>query len=189
MFDLTRRSDHVEYDDVDEFLAHFGVKGMRWGVRKNNLPGVSASTNREAKKDAGEFARAKMFYGEGAGTRRKLIKATVESKAKKDPKYKEAFDHHLNSQDLGKHASKARGERKRKDVVGTTGKTARGVYRSLSGGFGSVSMASAAVAGAYLLAKQNGYDQVVANAAKTTYRSVVNNVRARQMAEEFLRGR
>lgn len=179
----------MEEDEVDEFLAHFGVKGMRWGQRKNELPGVSGSTNREAKKDANEFARAKLFYGEGAGTRRKLIKATVESKAKRDPKYKEAFDHHLNNQDLGKHASKARGERKRKDVVSKTGKTARGVYRSLNGGFGTVSMASAAVAGAYLVAKQNGYDQVVANAAKTTYRSVVNNVQARKLAEEFLRGR
>lgn len=176
-------------DEVDDFLAHFGVKGMRWGVRKDDHPGASRSTNREAKKDAGEFARAKMFYGEGAGTRRKLIKATVESKAKKDPTYKEAFDHHLNNQDLGKHASKARGERKRKDVVSKTGKTARGVHRSLTGGFGSVSMASAAVAGGYLVAKQRGYDKVVIGAAKTTYRTVRNNVQARRLAEEFLRGR
>lgn len=176
-------------DEVDEFLAHFGVKGMRWGVRKDAAPGVRASTNRDAKKDANEFARAKMFYGEGAGTRRKLIKATVESKSKRDPDYKKAFDHHLNNQDLGKRASQARGERKRKDAVSKTGKTARGVYRSLNGGFGTVSMASAAVAGAYLVAKQNGYDQVVANAAKTTYRTVVNNVQARKLAEEFLRGR
>lgn len=177
----------MDEGDVDEFLAHFGVKGMRWGHRKDSAPGVSSSTNREAKKDANEFARAKMFYGEGAGTRRKLIKATVESKAKKDPNYKTAFDHHLNNQDLGKRASQARGERKRKDVVSKTGKTARGVYRSLNGGFGAVSMASAGVAGAYLIAKQNGYDQVVANAAKTAYRSAVNNVQARRLAEEFLR--
>lgn len=176
-------------DDVDEFLAHFGVKGMRWGVRKDDHPGASRRTNREAKKDASEYARAKMFYGDGAGTRRKLIKATVESKAKKDPSYKEAFDHHLNNQDLGKHASKARGERKRKDVVSKTGKTARGVYRSLSGGFGTVSMASAVVASGYLIAKQKGYDQVVINAAKTSYRTVRNNVQARKIAEEFLRGR
>lgn len=99
------------------------------------------------------------------------------------------FDHHFNNQDLGKRASQARSERKRKDVVSKTGKTARGAYRSLTGGFGSVSMASAAVAGAYLVAKQKGYDQVIANAAKTTYRTVANNVQARRLAEEFLRGR
>lgn len=174
-------------DDVDEFLAHFGVKGMRWGVRKDAAPGVRSSTNREAKKDANEFARAKMFYGEGAGTRRKLIKATVESKAKKDPDYKKAFDHHVNNQDLGKRASQARGERRRKDVVSKTGKTARGAYRSLTGGFGSVSMASAAVAGAYLVAKNRGYDQVLANAARRTYNSVRNNRSSYYRGAQFLR--
>lgn len=178
-----------EYDDVEEWLAHFGVKGMRWGVRRDQNTGTSRSTSREAKRDANEFAKAKMFYGEGAGTRRKLIKATVESKAKKDPEYQKAFDYHLNNQDLGKRASQARGERRRKDVVSKTGKTARGAYRSLTGGFGSVSMASAAVAGGYLIAKQRGYDRVVLNAAKTTYRSVVNNVQARKLAEEFLKSR
>ena len=34
---------------VDEFLAHYGVKGMKWGVR------------RAARKDANEFAAAKMY--------------------------------------------------------------------------------------------------------------------------------
>lgn len=174
-------------DEVDEFLAHFGVKGMRWGVRKDAAPGVRASTNRDAKKDANEFARAKMFYGEGAGTRRKLIKATVESKAKKDPDYKKAFDHHINNQDLGQRASQARSERRRKDVVSKTGKTARGAYRSLTGGFGSVSMASAAVAGAYLVAKNRGYDQVLINAAKTTYSSIRNNSRSYYQSTQFLR--
>ena len=43
-------------------LYHFGVLGMKWGHHK---------TIRNAKKDTHEFARAKMFYGEGAGTRRK----------------------------------------------------------------------------------------------------------------------
>ena len=49
--------------DADDVLIHFGVKGMRWGVRKDRqgLEGVSGSTSREAKKDAREFARAKMF--------------------------------------------------------------------------------------------------------------------------------
>lgn len=36
-------------------LYHHGVKGMKWGVRKQR---------RQAKKDAKEYARAKMFYGE-----------------------------------------------------------------------------------------------------------------------------
>lgn len=174
-------------EELEEWLAHFGVKGMKWGHRKDNATGTSKSTSREAKKDAQEFARAKLFYGEGAGTRRKLIKATVESKAKKDSDYKKAFDHHLNNQDLGQHASKARGERRRKDVVSKTGKTARGAYRSLTGGFGSVSMASAAVAGAYVIARQRGYDKVVLNSAKTAFSSIKRNRTSYYKGAQFLK--
>lgn len=163
-------------EDLDDFLAHYGVKGMKWGQRKSasdRPEGVSAKTNRDAKKDAREFARAKMFYGEGAGTRRKLIKATVEQKSKRDPSYKKAFDFHSDAQDMGKHASKAKSERTRKDVTQKTAKTARGVHRQLTGGFGNVSMVSAALAGGYVVAKQTGADKVVINAAKTSF----NNAR------------
>lgn len=176
----------VLYNTREEALAHYGVKGMQWGVRKNNYEGASRSTNREASKDAAEFARAKMFYGEGAGTRRKLIKAKVEAKAKKDPSYKKAFDHHLDQQDLGSHASKARSERRRKDVTSTTVKTTKGVYRSLTGGFGSVSMASAVLASGYMLAKQSGLDQVLKNTAQTKLRDM-NDSNRRRKAEAFLR--
>ena len=47
------------------YLAHFGVKGMKWGVHRSEAAslGVSRKTNREAKRDAKEYTRAKMFYG------------------------------------------------------------------------------------------------------------------------------
>lgn len=158
--------------DVDDFLAHYGVKGMRWGQRKASIPGVSARTSREAKKDATEFAKAKMFYGEGAGTRRKLIKAKVESKANKDPSYKKAFDAHLANQDLGKRASQARGERARKDTVKATAKTARGI-KNLALGTGAPVALSAVVAyGAY---KNPVVRSVVSKTAKTAYSAVKNS--------------
>lgn len=165
-------------DIVDDFLAHYGVKGMRWGKR-NSIPGVSPRTSREASKDANEFAKAKMFYGEGAGTRRKLIKAKVEAKAAKDPSYKKAFDQHLADQDLGKRASQARGERKRKDVVKGTAKTARGV-KNLALGTGAPVALSAVVA--YGAWKNPAVRSVVTKAGKTAYSTikdsaVVNTVR------------
>lgn len=190
---------HSEEDHLtqlgESFLAHYGVKGMKWGVRsdnslggsrKNDHPDVSRKTNKEAATDAQEFARAKMFYGQGAGTRRKLIKAKVEAKSAKDPNYKKAFDHHLAQQDLGRHAEKARTERKRKDATETTVKTSRGVYRSLTNGFGSVPMASAVIAAAIVAAKRNGADKIIADAFKQTV-SDTEAARRRRNATSFLR--
>lgn len=161
-------------DIVDEFLEHFGVKGMRWGVRKGYHPEVSSRTNREAAKDAKEFNRAKMFYGEGAGNRRKLIKATVEAKSKKDPNYKKAFDHHVAQQDMSKHAEKARSERHRKDVKNKVGKTARGVNRAVNGPF-ATPLAATVLVGAAGLAKAKGYDKVAMNAGKTFVENLLKN--------------
>jgi hypothetical protein len=150
---------------------------------------VSRKTNKEARKDAEEFARAKMFYGEGAGTRRKLIKGTVEGKSRKDPTYKKAFDYHLNKQDMSKHASKARGERKRKNVTNSTRKTARGVGHILRGNSQYASLAAAMLVGGAMYAKKAGIDKVVVKAAKTAYSTVKNSnrVRAGMPASQFLR--
>lgn len=143
-------------DPVEAFLAHNGVKGMHWGV------------HHQAKSDAVEFSKAKLAYGEGAGTRRKLIKAKVESRSK-NPQYKEAFESHLAEQDLGKRARQAKTERHRKDVVKGTTKTARGVHRQLTGGFGQVSLASAMLAGAYVYARKSGVDKVLISKAQKSY--------------------
>lgn len=77
-------------------LMHYGVKGMKWGGR------------RRARRDAKEFTQAKMYYGEGAGNRRKLIKATV----------------------------KARRQRGRKNARNSAGKTVRGVGNIATGNVG-----------------------------------------------------
>ena len=171
---------------IDDFFAHYGVVGMKWGIRKNRIDGVSARTSREAKKDAQEFARAKMYYGKGAGTRRKLIKNTVDAKAKKDPSYKKAFDSHLANQDMSVHASKARSQRRHTDARESTAKTTRGVYRLATGGFGATTATAGAIFGAYTLAKKTGIDQAIVRAGKQGIKSVMTSSNAK-LGAEFLK--
>lgn len=149
----------------DDTLEHFGIKGMKWGVRKDDHPGASRKTNHEARKDANEFARAKMFFGEGAGNRRKLIKATVEAKSKKDPTYKAAFDHHLANQDMSTHAEKARSERSRKNVKNSVGKNVRAANRAINGPFASGAAVALGLT-AYGGLKATGMDKKIMAAGK-----------------------
>jgi hypothetical protein len=112
-----------------------------------------------------------MFYGDGAGTRRKLIKAKVESQSKVNPDYKRAFDHHLANQNLGEHADKARSERKRKNAAASVGKTARGINRAVTGPFGSTVTVTALV-GAYGYAHARGLDTKLVNSGAAFIRKM-----------------
>ena len=96
------------------YLEHYGVLGMHWGQRKD---GVKRSTDHLAKKDAKRHAEAKMFYGQTAGTKRKLLKAEIDRKRERVPGYAEAFDKHLEGVDYAKAAKKAVRTRTRKDVT------------------------------------------------------------------------
>ena len=127
----------IYYEEVDDFLEHFGIKGMHWGQRKAERGGISRTIDRQAQKDAKEFSRAKMFYGEGAGTRRKLINKSVEARKSHDSSYAKAFDRHLSKQDLSKHASKAVSERSRKDKTKAVKQTAGALARSKTGEMGT----------------------------------------------------
>lgn len=167
-------------------LEHYGVKGMKWGVRHDGPSGVSGKTNRLAKKDAKEFARAKQFYGEGAGNRRKLIRATVEGRSKKDPSYKKAFDHHLAKQDSSKHASAARSERKRKDVKKSVGRGVRGTRHILNGNSQYASAATALAVGGALYAHKAGIDKIILNAGKKAY-SKAKDPNGHKAARAFLK--
>lgn len=141
--------------DID-YISHHGVKGMHWGVRryqnsdgsytalgkKRRSEGISTSNeklsridkkyDRLAKKDAKEFARAKMSTGEGAGNRRKLIKATVEQRRKENAHYNDVFDSYLDEQDMSKHAKAAKRERAAKDTVQNTRRAVNTTTRVLN---------------------------------------------------------
>ena len=145
--------------DEEDFLVHFGVKGMHWGIRKDRGSSGAASpkVDRDAAKDAKEFARAQMFYGEGAGTRRKLINKSVEYKRNTVPGYKQAFDKHFASQDMSRHATKAVNERSRTDKKTSVKRGAKYVARRITGEMGSAAAFTAlAIAGGAFLASPKG---------------------------------
>jgi len=170
-------------DNVDDFLAHYGVRGMRWGKSKSGSS-TSRKTNREAGKDATEFARAKMYYGEGAGVRRRLINNAVKSKSK-DPAYKEAFDRNLDTQDLAKRGSEARSKRARTDAVNGTKKTTRGVINVMKGNMRYASAASIVLVGAAGLAHKTGVDKMLLDVGKTAFSAAVNDPRVDKIKKMF----
>lgn len=152
----------------DSYLQHHGIKGMKWGVRRSPEELGHRIVNghrdrhekREARKDAKEFARAKMYYGEGAGNRRKLIKATVAEKSKSKV-YADEFERSLSTQNMANHAAKAKRERAINDAKNTAGKWGRGIVNIATG---NASRAAASVVATYAFMKVTGLDQVIINA-------------------------
>jgi hypothetical protein len=142
-----------------EALEHFGVKGMHWGIRNVEGPaGVPKKINKMASVDAEEHTRAKLYYGEGAGTRRKLIKAKVEARSK-DPLYKKAFDFHVAKTDLAKRAKQATKQRKRTDRSKAVKKTGKGVGHVIRGNSQYANTAAVAGVAGATYARQKGYDK------------------------------
>ena len=147
-----------QWDDGTMELCHWGIKGMKWGVRRyQNKDGslTPAGIKRYAKQDAKEYANAKMFYGEGAGNRRKLINATIKQRSKQVA-YKEEFERQLAEQDMAKAASRAKTERKVKDTKKAVGKASRSAINISTGNIGRASASAAAV---YTIAHATGVDK------------------------------
>ena len=150
----------------EQQLYHHGILGMHWGIRRyqnedGTLTPAGKKRYKEAKKDAKEYARAKMYYGEGAGTRRKLIKNKVEEKSK-DPGYKEAFDYAMSQQNMDKHVEAAKRERKVNDVKAGVPRVARRTVAAVG------TLVSAAAVLHYY-----GLDKPLINAGKEFYRKTV----------------
>jgi hypothetical protein len=169
--------------DEEVYLEHYGVKGMKWGVRQSRPNGVSRSMDRRARKDAEEFARAKMYYGKGAGNRRKLINASVSARSANNPGYAKAFQRHLDNQDMSRHAERAQTERSRTDRREATRQTAGFFARRFTGEMGTrAAFAAVAVAGATFLNSPQGRQFV--NQAASTLNNAANRATVSQGARQ-----
>src|SRR5699024_2260529 len=95
-------------NDVEEYyLQHFGVKGMKWGVRKKReTKGNKAKSKREIRKENRELARKKN-NPTGISTR-KLIKERVRIAEEEHVKAKKDIEETINKEltDLANFAKK-----------------------------------------------------------------------------------
>lgn len=120
----------------------------------------------EARKDAIEYARSQMYFGDGAGNRRKLITATVSAKMDRYPSYRVWFNKYIAQQDMAEHARLARRERRRTDTLHAINKNVKAAASGQYGGVNAVVLV-AMVGGWY--AHQTGYDKKVAEQIKARY--------------------
>ena len=81
------------YSEVEDELAHFGVKGMKWGVRKAKSagPSISKDTYKSAKKDRKERLKLRNSSYEGVMADRRALKEKMTNSIKNDPQYAAAI--------------------------------------------------------------------------------------------------
>lgn len=186
---------------VRDELYHHGIFGMKWG-KKNGPPypiganGHSASENKAgwrksisggitkeerhinkvAKKDAKRYIDAKMYYGEGAGNRRKLLKGELDKKMK-DPRYKEAFDKYVSEVDLSRSVNRAKAERTARDTAKKIKKTA-----------GAVIPVAVFAGSVYYSMNKEKVDRAISNAFNSAINEVQRRKRNRDLDRFLKRG-
>lgn len=182
-------------------LTHYGIKGQSWGIRRfqnedgslteagkqrygyYDKPDGTKDYNRlkkDASDDAKEYARAKAYYGEGAGNRRKQIRNKI-SERMKDPDYKAEFDRQMKQQNMEEHQKAANRERKWEDTKETAAKTARGIKNILLG-VGSASVAAISLVG---LARATGLDKKISQWGRTALSKIGLGIGGRDVSADY----
>jgi hypothetical protein len=134
-------------------------------------------TDKMAAKDAERYLAAEMFYGEGAGVRRRHMDAEVFQKQDSIPGYFEAFERAYSQLDLDKFAKAAIKEREKIDRAAKAGKNFRALK---SGNLQGLSSGVFIAVGVVYIAHQTGYDKKVEAEMKKQWASLkeqVNSIR------------
>jgi hypothetical protein len=115
------------------------------------------NVKKQAAQDAYEYALADMFFGEGAGTRRKLITNAVAWNTERVTGYKEAFDEALSKINFAEITKEVK-ERKRIDRIHTASKNLKALGR---GDLRGASTVVVIVASGVWLAHETGTDKLI----------------------------
>lgn len=134
-----------------------------------------------AQTDAERWAAAEMFYGEGAGNRRKLLNAELESKFESTPGFFEAFNAAYENLDMNKFAERAIKERKAIDRAAKASQNMRAIK---NGNMRGLSTGVFIIAGAAYVAHATGYDKKIEAEAKKLWKQAKVEYKIRKARRE-----
>jgi len=127
-----------------------------------------------AKKDAFNWARAEMFFGTGAGTRRKLLEAEIAHKVETISGYHESFNKWYSKQNFADHAIAAAKERKHIDRVSMLKRNGRGLLTGNRRQLTGTVLTGVLVWGVLV---ETGYDKPIKAEVKKRYEQVKAKVK------------